>query len=241
MLSPSQIVASLHDRRLDGASLPDLLCADCALDLSLTGATLSVGDDSGLVAVVGASGPGPRRLDERQVELGEGPSIDATRSGEPSVHPDLDHTAIGRWPAYAPVALEAGVRAVCAWPLSVVALRVGALGMYRSSPGPWDASTLAQARSWAGAAAVVLLDLAEGDATAGPDEQDLGELTSSVEHTAEIHQATGFVSVTAAVDIDQALSLLRAQAFSSGRSLLEVARDVLAERIRIGDVGGHDG
>ena len=48
-----------------------------------------------------------------------------------------------------------------------------------------------------------------------------------------MHQATGYVSVRASVGIDEALLLLRARAYASGRPLLEVARDVLAGRLQL--------
>ena len=232
--STSQIVASLYDKHDAGTSLTDLLCVDCTDDLRLRGTALSVGDGGGLVAVVGASAPHVRLLEERQVELGEGPAVDAARTGEPSVHLRLDHTALGRWPAYAPLALDAGVGSVLAWPLSVVALRIGALAMYRS-PGALEAGALDAAKAWAEAAVVILLDLQAADRDGS------GALSSSVGYNAEIHQATGFVSVTAAVGLDDALVMLRAHAFSSGRTLLQVARDVLADRLVIEGPGGHDG
>jgi hypothetical protein len=109
--------------------------------------------------------------------------------------------------------------------------------MYRSAPGPLEDGAATAARAWADAALVILLDLQAADR----DGSGLGALSSSVGYHAEIHQATGFVSVTASVGLDDALVLLRAHAFSSGRTLVQVARDVLAERRVIADPGGHDG
>ncbi|MDR7364163.1 ANTAR domain-containing protein [Nocardioides marmoribigeumensis] len=235
--STSQIVAALYDKRVDGTSLTDLLCVDCTSDLSLKGATLSVGDHTGLVAVVGASDPVLRRLEERQVELAEGPAADAARSGAPSVHHQLDDAATARWPTYAPMALEAGVGTIVAWPLSVVAVRVGALAMYAGSPGPLETSgATASVRTWVDAATAILLDLQEAET----DPSSVGGLASSLDYTAEIHQATGFVSVTAGVRLDDALELMRARAFATERTLLQVARDVLAARLVIADPGAHD-
>jgi AmiR/NasT family two-component response regulator len=59
------------------------------------------------------------------------------------------------------------------------------------------------------------------------------EVEASVEHNAEVHQATGFVSARAATGVTEALLLLRAYAFASERPLLDVARDVLAGRLQI--------
>jgi hypothetical protein len=52
-------------------------------------------------------------------------------------------------------------------------------------------------------------------------------------HWAEVHQATGIVAVQLGVSLDDALVRLRARAFSDGRSLREIARDVVAHRVRL--------
>jgi AmiR/NasT family two-component response regulator len=49
-----------------------------------------------------------------------------------------------------------------------------------------------------------------------------------VDDRAEVHQATGVVSVQARVRLAEALVLLRARAFADDRPLGELARDVLA-------------
>lgn len=54
-------------------------------------------------------------------------------------------------------------------------------------------------------------------------------------HWAEVHQATGMVSVQLGVPLDEALVRLRAYAFADGRSLREVSRDVVARRVRLED------
>ena len=53
-----------------------------------------------------------------------------------------------------------------------------------------------------------------------------------VEDHAEVHQATGMVSVQAAVPLGQAIGLLQANAFAKGRPITAVARDVLTGRMR---------
>jgi hypothetical protein len=44
---------------------------------------------------------------------------------------------------------------------------------------------------------------------------------------AEVHQATGVVSVHAGVTLEEALMLLRARAYAEQRTIRELARDVL--------------
>jgi AmiR/NasT family two-component response regulator len=51
-------------------------------------------------------------------------------------------------------------------------------------------------------------------------------------YTAQIHQATGMISVQLGVDQASALIRLRARAFSQRRDLADVAADVVARRLR---------
>lgn len=48
---------------------------------------------------------------------------------------------------------------------------------------------------------------------------------------AEIHQATGMVTVQLDVDTADALARMRAHAFSHQRLLIDVARDIVARRL----------
>ena len=49
-----------------------------------------------------------------------------------------------------------------------------------------------------------------------------------------VHNAAGIVSVQEGISVTEALIRLRAYAFSHGRLLADVARDVVARRLRIG-------
>lgn len=237
MRTTSQIVAALYDDRNDDVSLADRLCRACTRDLRLTGAGLSVGDETGLLGVMGASDPVVDRLDGLQFELGEGPCADAARGQKPAWHPFLGPASVAEWPGFAPAALDQGIRAVFALPLRAVTVQLGVLGLYRSVAGPLDRHASVGAQAYADAAVVLLLHLQAGMAD-GELQQDV---ETSVMHNAEVHQASGFVSVTASVGVAEALLLLRARAFAVERPLLQVARDVLTGRLVIGAEGSQDG
>ncbi|WP_247746886.1 hypothetical protein [Streptomyces oryzae] len=68
-------------------------------------------------AAYGASGARAARLRLVEDEQREGPATDTLRSGLALAGPPLDGDALLRWPRYAPVALEEGVRAVHTVPL----------------------------------------------------------------------------------------------------------------------------
>jgi hypothetical protein len=50
---------------------------------------------------------------------------------------------VPRWPVFAPGAVAAGVLAVFAFPLLLVAIRIGVLVLYRGRPGGLDIDELA--------------------------------------------------------------------------------------------------
>ena len=52
-------------------------------------------------------------------------------------------------------------------------------------------------------------------------------------HRAVVHQATGMISAQLAVELTDALARMRSVAFSSGRSIYDVAADVVSRRIRV--------
>lgn len=59
------------------------LCAPFVEQLSVSGAAITVFDNTGRQVTVCATSPLAARLDEVQFELGEGPTWEAFRTGEP--------------------------------------------------------------------------------------------------------------------------------------------------------------
>ncbi|WP_418059097.1 GAF and ANTAR domain-containing protein [Pimelobacter simplex] len=230
MTTTTQILTAIGARHRDGQPLTDLLCIDCAQSLRLAGVGMTLMNAAGHQAVIGTSGAVASRLEEIQFDLGEGPSLDASRSDRTVGSDDLNDGVLLRWPAFASAALAAGISAVTAVPLSVGGVRLGSLSMYRSSPGRLDEQQRATAHAYGGAAVVVLLHLQDRIPSLDGLHPDLG---APVAYRAEVHQATGFLSVKASVGMTEALLLLRAHAYAADRSLLDVARDVLAGRLRI--------
>ena len=230
MRTMEQIIASLSRSAPDAQALPERLCSDCATFLALMGTAMSLVTEAGFSAVVGASNPTARQLDESQFELGEGPAVEVTRGDSSACYTELDDGATARWPAFVPRAADAGVEWILAVPLRVGPQRVGSLGLY-GARGPGGGQVdVRGARAYADAAVVVLLQLQHQSLLGEPLHP---ALDAPVTYRAEVHQATGYVSVRAAVGIDEALLLLRARAYASGRPLLEVARDVLAGRVQL--------
>ncbi len=227
----ADILTELYDQPAGSviADLPGRLVAMCAASVPVTGAGIIVMTDSGPGAMLASTDGPARTMEELQFSLGEGPCVDASRSGRPVLAPDLARTGVTRWPGFAAGALGVGVRAVFAFPLQIGGIRVGVLDLYRDVEGELDDRALAQSLVFADAATSVLLHLqARTDQTGGSDgdRTQLG-LVAMVEDRAEVHQATGMISVQAALGLGDALVLLRAHAYAAERPILNVARDVI--------------
>ena len=166
-------------------------------------------------------------IEDLQYTLGEGPCVDAYRRRVPILEPDLaaDWT---RWLAFSPPALEAGVRAVFGFPLQIGAARLGALNLYRDHPGPLTDDQHADALVLTSVATRAILALQAG---ARPGEL-ADELDLEGEFHLVVHQASGMVAAQLDVSLSDALVRLRARAFATGRSVAEIARDVVERRAR---------
>jgi diguanylate cyclase (GGDEF)-like protein len=105
---------------------------------------------------VAASDGSALRFEKLQTELGEGPCLAAYQSGEAVAVADL--RAETRFPLFVPRALQAGLMAVFTFPLRSGVDQLGALDLYRDSPGPLDGATMDAAQTLADVAAAYLLN-----------------------------------------------------------------------------------
>lgn len=224
-----QVLAAAVSASRDGARLSDALCAGCAVRLPVDGVGLALMTDQGPAGLVAATDGLAIIMEDLQFGLGEGPCVDASSLRRPVLQPQLASTAPIRWPAFGPAALEAGIEAIFAFPLQVGQIRLGVLDLYRATPGALSPQELREALVFGDAATQVLLHLQDQmplDDGVHPD------LTGFGGDHAEVHQATGMVSVQAGVALAQALQLLRARAYASGLSLQQLAHDVVTSTLR---------
>jgi GAF domain-containing protein len=214
----------------DGTSPAAHICGLCVEQLGVTGAGIAIVTNEGNRGVVFATDETSARIEELQFSLGEGPCVEAAQTGSPLLIDDLDDTGgidPSRWPVFRDGAQKAGVRAVFAFPLRVGAITVGVLDLYRDVPGDLDDDQLVAALMAADIAALALLELDVSSSAAFSDD---AEARSS--YRLEVHQATGIVQVQLDVTPEVAFVMLRARAFALGRSVTDVARDVVSHRLR---------
>jgi len=210
-------------------SLPSQLCAAClsALPVSGVGAALMTADGPSGV-VLAATDERARELEELQFALGEGPCVEASGGGRPVLEPDLLVAGSPRWPRFGAAALDAGVRAVFALPLRVGAIRVGVLDLYRDTPGLLTSPDLVEALAFADAATAVVLHLQDHDGAGST-------LTGPIDSRAEVHQATGMITIQLGISLAEALLKLRAHAYATGRTVSAIAADVVRRRMFFDD------
>ncbi len=167
-------------------------------------------------------------LRELAMTVGEGPGLDPLANG-PTLVADLTAAeCLARWPMFAPAAVDAGVRAVFAFPLQVGAVRLGVMDLYHGTPGELQRRRLADALLLADTACALLLDAAR---PGGSEVAGRWPARAGTEHP-EVHQATGMITVQLGVTAAVALIRLRAYAYAHDRRLHDVAGDVVARRLR---------
>lgn len=213
------------------ASTPGPLCEVAADVVGVSGAGVMVLADGVPQASLCTTGPVSALIEELQYTLGEGPCIDAHRSGKVITEPDLAAPAMLRWPAFAPPVVDAGARAIFGFPIRIGAARIGALNLYRDRSGPLGDDQHADALVMAEVIAWTLLSL---QAHAGPDSVP-SELDTGIQTA--VHQAAGMVAIQLDTPVGDALARLRAYAFRTDLSLIEVAHEVVARRLRFDDLG----
>lgn len=196
--------------------------------LSADGASLSLETSAPYRVTLCVTDRRADALDNLQDVLGDGPGLDAFDSGR-LIRTGLDRAAAGRWPQFIPAAagVIGGEGVLWSIPMRWAAQTIGVITLYRMMRAPAD-EPLADAQ--------FLADLAASSLARDPSayrtvtEPGCEDCWSS---RAVVHQATGMLVSQLHVTADEALVRLRGHAFSSGRHLTEVARDVVARRLEL--------
>jgi len=221
--------------REDGNGEGARLCAVCAEITEMTGAGIMLLTGDTPQGSVCTTNDVSALIEELQYTLGEGPCIDAHRLHAAVIEPNLAAPSTARWAEFSRSALDAGVRAVFGFPVSVGDVHVGALNLYRDRPGPLTDDQHADAVILANVAARSIIGM-QADAAPGAIAP---ALEASGNFRFVVHQASGMVAAQLDVPVAEALVRLRARAFGSGRSVSDIAADVVARRLRFSH--GDDG
>jgi GAF domain-containing protein len=192
---------------------------------------LLLADVHGCLQVMAASDEATRLLELFQIQICEGPCLDAYATQAPVVNADL-RTAKDRWPMFAPRATAVGFRSVHALPLRLRAKVIGALNLFGTQAGGLEPGDVKVVQALADVATIGLLQeraIRHGEILT---EQLQHALTSRV----IIEQAKGALARAHGGDVDHAFELLRTYARDHNLKLIDIARTVVTDPDSIPDL-----
>lgn len=239
-LTSERVRSIAHQIRLDAAracETEDLaqLGALCACALQVSGAGITIMGTTGRSGPVSMSNDRIATLEDIQFTTGDGPSAEAFRLREPVHAPRLDAVAFARWPSFVSLARTTGIGSVSAFPLAARGVTLGVLALYREWPGELNRGQRDDSVAVAKALTESLLDM--------PAESRDGTLDAVVEqavmYRAEVYQASGMVAIQLNIPVDEALTRIRAYAFSIGEDLTALAARIVARQLRLSDDRRH--
>ncbi len=181
-------------------------------------------DQRGHLQFMAGSNEDVKRLELFQVQVHEGPCLDAFRDGQAVVNADL-RVAEGRWPRFAPRAASAGYQSVHAFPLRLREEVIGAIGVFGHDDARWQDADIHIAQTLAHLATIGLLQERAVRRGAVLSEQ----LQSALNSRIVIEQAKGAIAQFHGVTVDEAFVHLRSHARRTGTHLGVLAQAALSD------------
>ena len=166
-----------------------------------------------------------QEVDNAQYASGDGPCLDAGRSGETYLVADL--AADGRWPEFAAVAVRHGIRSSLSLPLAVRGEPIGALNLYSQDLDGF-AAALPAGRLFARQAAVAIANAELYDTTRKLAEQ----LQEAMASRAVIEQAKGVLMAEQGCGPKEAFELLRQASQRENVKLRDIAQRIVMGQAR---------
>ena len=174
----------------------------------------------GCLRTVAATSPLARDLDAAQRYPATGPALAAIRDGR-----DVQLALPGdRWPGMSRLAVDLGLQAIWALPLTHSGSCYGAMTVYAASPEPWSDPRSGATRLVAALAALEVAnaekaaDLAHGNAT----------LREALETRTVIGQAQGILMARQKIGAEDAFDILRRASQRTNRKLRDIAAEMVA-------------
>jgi len=221
----TQTLVDLADTLVDDFDVVDLLTllVDRCVDvLGVAAAGLMLVSPEGELRLMASSSEAMRVVELFELQSQEGPCLDCYRDAAPIVNQDLT-VVNGRWPTFAPVALEAGFRSVHALPMQLRGEVIGAVNLFAIDTGEMDAADLRAGKALADIATIAILQH-----RAALEAQALNEqLNHALNSRIAIEQAKGVLAERAGLDMDVAFGRLRRFARDHNMRLNDVAQSVI--------------
>lgn len=164
----------------------------------------------------------PREIHDDQYQRGDGPCLEAARTGQVVVVQDL--AAEKRWSGFPAAALAGGAHGVYAHPLEIGDDMAGTLNLYAHEPGLFPLRVQRVARQFVEPASLLL----EGVIQRLSQEEVIAHLNEAIASRTVIGQATGIIMAQRRCGPDEAMNVLIKISNDRNLKLREVAR-VLVE------------
>jgi hypothetical protein len=241
-------IAGRFQAALDDEDTPDLrgpellpvrLARACARTLRVDGAGISLVDAAQQRVPLGASSDEAATAERLQFTVGAGPCMTAQETRQPVFALETDLRR--RWPVFTDLLFgSTSYRAAVGLPLQPALAGAGAIDLYFRRPEDVPRLDVFEALAVGELVTSALSDAAVWSAWSpaqGPDWLH----GPAPRRRAAVWEVMGKVSVDLDVGIPAALALMRAAAYSSGRTTDDVAADLLAGRLRAGDLRPSEG
>lgn len=217
--------------------LPVRLARACAEMLGVDAASLSLVGTNGERVPLGASRPDADTAERLQFTVGAGPCMAAQETGQPvfAVEEDLRR----RWPVYADLIFgETAFRGIVALPLQPALAGPGAIDLFFESPEAVTALDVFEALAVGELVTAALSDATVWSAwtlDTGPEWLH----GPAPRRRAAVWEAMGRVAIDLEVGAPTALDLMRSAAYSAGRTVDDLAEDLLGGRFRPAELRGR--
>jgi GAF domain-containing protein len=218
----------------DLAAVIEQLGEDIRATLGVAGAGIMVEDDESNLRFMSTSDDTLRTIEQLQIELGEGPCLMAYQKAEQVIAADLSDDP--RFPRFGILAVAAGLRAVYSFPMIQEGQPIGAMNLYRSSPGPLTTEQASIGQMFADVAAAFIVHAREDDHRALLNRQ----LQIALDSRIVIEQAKGFVRARRNVDATCAFEALRRYARNNSTRLVDIASQVLDGELSVDELPFDD-
>lgn len=189
---------------------------------SATEGGIVLADAHGVLHVVASSSERAAEVEGAQLGTRQGPCLDCVRDGAAVEIADLE-TTTHEWPDFARIAEDRGFRAVHATPMRLRGRTLGSLCLFSPEPGPLSDPEAALVQTLADAATLAVLQ----QHVIGQGQQLSAQLQDALDSRVVIEQAKGALAHRLHITVDEAFTILRAQARTTGRRLRDVAADYM--------------
>jgi GAF domain-containing protein len=195
-------------------------------DASASG--IIIGPDDQHLEVVASTSEKSRLVGLMQLEVGEGPCVEAVTTGRVVSVADVRGIA-HRWPAFAEQAAGAGYVSVHAIPLRLRGQVIGSLNLFREHEGVLNEADAIAAQALADVATIsVLQERTIRDSSVVHD-----QLRHALDSRVVIEQAKGVIAHTHGVDMDEAFQLIRREARNTSTAMPVVAAAIVDGRVTV--------